>query len=621
VLGKAFFWEQQLGSDGMACASCHFHAGADSRLKNQLSPGLRQVPPDHTFQQTTSGGQGGPNYTLKPSAPNDSGEPPFTNRGDSPFHRLANILNRNSAVQFDTNDVASSSGTFEGSLEQVRSEQADKCDHSVLDEFTILGLHTRKVEPRNTPTTINAALNFRNFWDGRANNVFNGVDPFGRRNKAARVLDNVSGNVVAVQIEIHNSSAASQAVGPPLSDLEMSCAGRSFKDIAQKLLNRRALQDQDVSPTDSVLGSSRHASGKGLTKTYKTLIQEAFQPRWRNSPGNVDPKYSQMELNFSLFWGLAVQAYEQTLISDDAPFDKWVKAGGNPSIVGLSAVIVPGLGDQEKRGLDLFQGKGFCVNCHRSAEFTGAATRLQPEHQEEGLVERMIMGDGNVALYDNAFYNIGVRATREDLGVGGNDPFGNPLSFTRQFNQNQLIDPFQVNPCTFDVDPCVQPTLPARVAVDGAFKTPSLRNVSLTQPYFHNGGQWTLEQVVTFYNRGGDRQGQDAADTTGFNGVPSNLDADIRTLELTAAEKADLVAFLRNALTDKRVACEQAPFDHPSLKVPNGHVGNELVVQEGVGNGKGKAVDEFLLIPAVGAGGLPAINKPCLRNDDGSAVP
>ena len=38
VLGKAFFWDQQAGSDGLACASCHFQAGADNRVKNQIDP-------------------------------------------------------------------------------------------------------------------------------------------------------------------------------------------------------------------------------------------------------------------------------------------------------------------------------------------------------------------------------------------------------------------------------------------------------------------------------------------------------------------------------------------------------------------------------------------------------
>jgi cytochrome c peroxidase len=55
-LGKALFWDMQVGSDGIvACASCHFHAGADSRSKNQLSPGLLnrdalgEPAPDHSF--------------------------------------------------------------------------------------------------------------------------------------------------------------------------------------------------------------------------------------------------------------------------------------------------------------------------------------------------------------------------------------------------------------------------------------------------------------------------------------------------------------------------------------------------------------------------------------------
>src|SRR5262245_43747938 len=43
VLGKALFWDQQVGSDGMACASCHFSAGADGRRKNQLSPSLNNL--------------------------------------------------------------------------------------------------------------------------------------------------------------------------------------------------------------------------------------------------------------------------------------------------------------------------------------------------------------------------------------------------------------------------------------------------------------------------------------------------------------------------------------------------------------------------------------------------
>ena len=52
ALGKALFWDEQAGSDGMACASCHFSAGADSRIRNQISPGFLDahfVGGDKTF--------------------------------------------------------------------------------------------------------------------------------------------------------------------------------------------------------------------------------------------------------------------------------------------------------------------------------------------------------------------------------------------------------------------------------------------------------------------------------------------------------------------------------------------------------------------------------------------
>ncbi|HSV07185.1 MAG TPA: hypothetical protein VLI07_11755, partial [Candidatus Binatus sp.] len=96
-------------------------------------------------------------------------------------------------------------------------------------------------------------------------------------------------------------------------------------------------------------------------------------------------------------------------------------------------------------------------------------------------------------------------------------------------------------------------------AVDGAFKVPSVRNVELTGPYFHNGGKATLEQVVDFYSRGGDFHEANI----------DNLDPRIENLGFGATEKANLVAFLKS-LTDDRVRFSKAPFDHPALSVPNG---------------------------------------------------
>ena len=104
----------------------------------------------------------------------------------------------------------------------------------------------------------------------------------------------------------------------------------------------------------------------------------------------------------------------------------------------------------------------------------------------------------------------------------------------------------------------------------GAFRTPSLRNVALRAPYMHNGRLATLEEVVDFYDRGGD-----------IDPSPSFIEP----RELTAQQKSDLVAFLRNELTDPRVEAESGPlFDRPMLysesaRVPR-IIGSETVGSE-----------------------------------------
>lgn len=594
ALGKALFWDTQVGSDGQACASCHFHAGADNRVKNQLNPGL--LGGDATFSHPmASGTAGGPNYTLR--------------LDDFPFHQLSDPTDRNSTVLYDTNDVASSQGTFDGGFVSVAPLiLPDVCGTPDRTVFQVGGIATRKVEPRNTPTVINAVFNYRNFWDGRANNLFNGVTPFGRRDTSARILQmQADGSLVPIAVELENASLASQAVGPPVSNFEMSCLGRGFPDLGQRILPRIPLLLQEVALTDSALGPFRQLLGtRGLNLTYAQLVEQAFNPKYWSSSQRVNlggALYSQEQANFSLFWGLAIQLYESTLISDDAPIDRYLD--------GDSSALTA----QEQRGLDVFTNKGKCISCHTGPELSAAASRLQAEAQEHGLVERMVMGDGDVAIYDNGFYNTGVRPTSNDVGVGGTDPFGNPLSFTRQYKQmlagHDAPDPFQIDPCTFAVAPCVPITDPGiRDAVDGAFKTPSLRNVELTGPYFHNGGQATLEQVVAFYNRGGDRRGPDGNDTTGAGPNGSNLDVDISPLGLTGQETADLVAFLKRPLTDDRVRWEKAPFDHPGLLIANGHLGNESLVTDL--NLDSRADDDPLLLLAVGAGGRTILTGPVM---------
>jgi len=114
--------------------------------------------------------------------------------------------------------------------------------------------------------------------------------------------------------------------------------------------------------------------------------------------------------------------------------------------------------------------------------------------------------------------------------------------------------------------------------------------VELTAPYFHNGGQLTLRQVVDFYSRGGDF-------------ANAELNPEIRDLGLDDRDKDALVAFLKS-LTDERVRAQAAPFDHPQRFVP---VGEQLNPDGSIKtDANGVAVDCILEVPATGAaGGAP----------------
>lgn len=77
--------------------------------------------------------------------------------------------------------------------------------------------------------------------------------------------------------------------------------------------------------------------------------------------------------------------------------------------------------------------------------------------------------------------------------------------------------------------------VPVKV-LQGAFKTPTLRDIELTAPYMHNGMYATLKEVVEHYNRGGD--------------VKENLDPNMKPLNLTEQEITDIVAFMRSLTGD-----------------------------------------------------------------------
>ncbi|MFM9081044.1 MAG: cytochrome c peroxidase, partial [Opitutaceae bacterium] len=271
ALGKALFWDTQVSSDGVqACASCHFHAGADNRARGQLSPGLLAVDANGAPQSDRALRVATMISQLAPA--------------HFPLRRLADPANRSSAVISESNDVVGSQGvrsaTYLG-LERAGGTVSEKTAAAADPVFAHGGKTVRRVSPRNAPTVINAVYNVRNFWDGRAQNTFNGVNPWGLRDAKARVwrADNPA-LPVQVSVRIPDASLASQAVGPALSDFEMSGAGREFPDIGRRILTKRPLAGQKVHKEDSVLGSLSNPAGGLTTATYADLVKKAFRREW-----------------------------------------------------------------------------------------------------------------------------------------------------------------------------------------------------------------------------------------------------------------------------------------------------------------------------------------------------
>ncbi len=121
---------------------------------------------------------------------------------------------------------------------------------------------------------------------------------------------------------------------------------------------------------------------------------------------------------------------------------------------------------------------------------------------------------------------------------------------------------------------------------EGTMRVPSLRNLDLRAPYMHNGRFATIEEVIDFYDRGGD-----------FTG--SNIDPSIQVLNLTQQQKDDLLAFLGRPLTDPRLPLEEPPFDRPTLYIES----DRVPVVEGAGRpGSGGEVPEVVALepPLIG---------------------
>jgi len=667
ILGKALFWDMAVGSDGVACASCHFHAGADSRIKNQLNPGDKNpAASGATFQPTASGAAGGPNYTLT--------------RSDFPFHQRENPFNDTSLVTYNSDDTSASSGTFSGDYNgATRTGDAnDECTRDPDAVFHVNGTGTRRVEPRNTPTVINAVFNHRNFWDGRANNTFNGKSIWGDRDTEANIWVKVNSRRVKKQkLALINSSLASQALAPPLSDAEMGCRQRTFEELGRKLLYRRPLDQQKVHHQDSVLGSLSFSTASnqlpGLNTTYETLVKQTFNKKYwsyrrRGAFGGRDGQlpYNQIEANFAMFFGLAIQMYESTLISDDSPFD---------NATFDEHTLPTNLGDSIRRGAFAFE-ELHCNACHSGPVLTSNAIStnaqlLEADSQAFGLnvdksgvdgvaINRNIVNydlSSGSRFFDTGFTNTGVQPDNSDPGVAGADDFGNPLSFSSQYaeylaNPNyQIVDTLagieKIKSCNFQSFFASNISLPPFITITNYFRpddgiiadpngntncynnsteafipTPTAAALELvnpnskkmafsTQAAFKVPSLRNVELTGPYMHNGSMATLEEVIEFYARGGNFNNefkhefvFENGIFAADTASAKqkRADLVAFLKS-LTDERVRYEKAPFDHPELSIPHGHAGDQNTTTNGHELDASLAIDNTLVLDAIGANG------------------
>lgn len=375
-LGKALFWDDQLGSGNggqYACASCHYQAGADS----------------HPLR-IDSGRQGATLGSLGVTV-----------------------------------------ADFVGIAAVADDQAPGGLCATPADDFVETGsLH---VTGRNAPPSVDSN-SVHNFWDGRANFIFNGLDPSGE------VRPGLHTSAGMQSVLIRESSQASQAVGPPNSDVEMAAAGRLFSDLGWKMCHVIPLANQSGDIADELA-----AEGYKVPGGYISLINAAFAggpldrflgtdlvdgafARVCTTPGQpVNTPITITEANFTLFFGLAVQAYEQTL----------------STVPEMTPTRAMSRAFKELR----------CNKCH----------------YEDGR-SHAVTGD----LGRRPFAVTGVRTLAEEPGV-------------------EVADLNLASPVPNDE---------AKPGV-GYMKSSHLFNLPLTGPYFSDGSAATLEEMLDFYLRGG----------------------------------------------------------------------------------------------------------------------
>lgn len=214
------------------------------------------------------------------------------------------------------------------------------------------------------------------------------------------------------------------------------------------------------------------------TSVFEILQKLSQSDAYRKWFGLCFPAYANNPINKNTL-SFAMSAYVSSLRSFNSPFDRMVRGEINKP----DPVI--------KHGFNLFMGKAGCGTCHFAPVFNGTVPPLYQESESEVL------------------------------GIPDN-PYASPLK----------LDP--------DRGRAVARLKESAPFYEHSFKTPTVRNVSLTAPYMHNGAYKTLRDVVDFYNKGGG---------TGLGIAVSHQTLPADPLNLSNKEVRALIVFMES-LTD-----------------------------------------------------------------------
>ena len=239
--------------------------------------------------------------------------------------------------------------------------------------------------------------------------------------------------------------------GQPVSTgIQVQKGGHSAPTAINRLFSKEQFWDgQAASLEEQAIGPIANPIEMGFT--HEEVVQrlegiEGYRKQFKEVFGTEDFAIEHV--------GKAIAAYERTFISGNSPFDQF--QSGDESALSPAA----------QRGLELFQSKASCADCHSVPNFT-----------------------------DEKYHNLGVGTDQSEPDLG-------------RFAVTQKEED------------------------KGAFKTPTLRDIALTVPYFHDGSASTLEAVIERYNQGGTEN--------------PNLSPLVKPLKLTEEEENDLVEFLRS---------------------------------------------------------------------------